>query len=109
MINAERTGAYIQTLRKEKGMTQTELGERLGLSCQAISKWERGEGLPDTSVLLDLAEILETTVDSLLRGGEVHIPFSGKLSVENILEGIHSFFTLIRLIGRDNTLYQGMI
>lgn len=109
MINAERTGAYIQTLRKEKGMTQTELGERLGLSCQAISKWERGEGLPDTSVLLDLAEILETTVDSLLRGGEVHIPFSGKLSVENILEGIHSFFTLLRLIGRDNTLYQGMI
>ena len=109
MINAERTGAYIQTLRKEKGMTQTELGERLRLSCQAISKWERGEGLPDTSVLLDLAEILETTVDSLLRGGEVHIPFSGKLSVENILEGIQSFFTLPRLIGRDNTLYQGMI
>lgn len=109
MINAEKTGAYIQTLRKEKGMTQTELGERLGLSCQAISKWERGEGLPDTSVLLDLAEILETTVDSLLRGGEVHIPFSGKLSVENILEGIQSFFTLPRLIGRDNTLYQGMI
>ena len=45
MINAERTGAYIQTLRKEKGMTQTELGERLGLSCQAISKWERGGSL----------------------------------------------------------------
>ncbi len=39
--------------------------------------------------MLDLAEILETTVDSLLRGGEVHIPFSGKLSVENILEGIN--------------------
>lgn len=81
----EKIGAYIATLRKAKQMTQADLGERCQVSCQAISKWERGECLPDTGILLMLAEILGTTVDSLLRGGEVTLLFSGKISAENIL------------------------
>lgn len=108
-IDIQKTGRYIASLRKEKSMTQAELAERLNISFQAVSKWERGECLPDSGILLELAEILGTTTDSLLRGGECLVNFTGKLSVEGIMQGIQSFFELPRLIGTNNTLYQGMI
>ena len=53
-----------------KKLTQSELGERLGVSFQAVSKWERGETLPDISILPALADILETSIDYILRCGE---------------------------------------
>lgn len=108
-IQPEKVGQYVAALRKEKEMTQNELGERLQVSSQAVSKWERGECLPDTGLLLELAEILGTTADSLLRGGEVTLAFSGEIRVADVLKGVASFFELPRLIGKDNTLYQGMI
>ena len=104
-----KVGAYIAGLRKAKGMTQNELGERLRLSGQAVSKWERGECLPDTGLLLDLAEVLETNADSLLRGGEPVLTFAGRSRVEDILQGMEGFFAFPRLVGKNNTLYQGMI
>lgn len=104
-----KVGAYIAGLRKAKGMTQNELGERLRLSGQAVSKWERGECLPDTGLLLDLAEVLETNADSLLRGGEPVLTFAGRIRVEDILQGMEGFFAFPRLVGKNNTLYQGMI
>lgn len=54
-------------LRQEAGMTQAELGEKLNYSDKTVSKWERGESIPDAFVLLHLAEIYGTTVDALLR------------------------------------------
>jgi len=56
----------IVLLRKEKGLTQAQLAERLNYSDKAVSKWERGESLPDVAVLKSLAEILGVTVDYLL-------------------------------------------
>ena len=55
MIDNEAVGRQIALLRTDKGLTQSELGERLGVSFQAVSKWERGETLPDTGLLPDLA------------------------------------------------------
>ncbi len=54
-------------LRQEAGMTQAELGEKLNYSDKTVSKWERGESIPDAFVLLRLADIYGTTVDALLR------------------------------------------
>ena len=51
-VSPEKVGAKISTLRKSKQLTQNELGERLNISFQAVSKWERGETLPDTSILV---------------------------------------------------------
>ena len=56
----------IVLLRKEKGLTQAQLAERLNYSDKAVSKWERGESLPDVAVLKCLSEILGVTVDYLL-------------------------------------------
>ena len=57
-------------LRQAAGMTQAELGERLNYSDKTVSKWERGESMPDAFVLTRLAEIYGTTVDALLREEE---------------------------------------
>ena len=61
-------GKKIRDLRKEKKLTQEELSEKLGVSAQAVSKWEKEISLPDISVLLPLCELLGVGVDSLLGG-----------------------------------------
>lgn len=48
-MNTLKVGSQIAMRRKEKGITQNELGDRIGVSFQAVSKWERGETLPDTA------------------------------------------------------------
>ena len=65
-INKKEFGAFICMLRKEKGLTQKELAEKLCLSDKAISKWETGASIPDTTMLIPLAEILGVTVTELL-------------------------------------------
>lgn len=59
---------FLYTLRKEKGMTQAELAAKLGVTNKAVSKWETGEAMPETSLLLPISEIFGVTVDELLNG-----------------------------------------
>ena len=65
-MNAETVGTLISKLRKEKGMTQQELADKLQITDKAVSKWERGLACPDISVLPQVAEILGVNVDDLL-------------------------------------------
>lgn len=88
MIDNKKVGATIVLLRNGKGMTQSELGEHIGVSFQAVSKWERGETLPDISLLPALADALETTIDYLLRSGESNFAFKGKILVSDMIEGL---------------------
>ena len=69
-LNAKLMGLFLQTERKKMGMTQSELSEKLSVSPQAVSNWERGEAVPDVSVLLDLAGVLHCSVDAILSGGK---------------------------------------
>ena len=63
-------GKRIALLRKEKGLTQEELANHMGVSPQAVSKWENDQTCPDISALPKLAELLGVTVDELLTGRE---------------------------------------
>lgn len=65
-MDQKKIGVFICTLRKEKGLTQAELSERLGISNRTVSKWENGDGLPDIAMLPTLAKELNITVDELL-------------------------------------------
>ena len=70
MFDNKKLGAYIQYLRKSKGLTQSRLAEILGLSPQAVSNWERGESMPDIALLTQIARALGTTVDRMLSAAE---------------------------------------
>ena len=61
-----RIGANIAYYRKQAGLTQAGLGEKLNYSDKAVSKWERGESIPDVLTLMQLASLFESTVDALL-------------------------------------------
>ena len=63
-------GKRIALLRKEKGLTQEELAQHMGVSGQAVSKWENDQTCPDISALPRLARLLGVTVDELLEGKE---------------------------------------
>lgn len=67
-MDAKITGCFIAQLRKELGLTQKELAEKLKVTDKAISRWETGKGLPDTSLLKPLAEIFGVSVGELLSG-----------------------------------------
>lgn len=65
-IDRERFGTFVAELRKEKGWTQQELADKLYVSNKAVSKWERGQSLPDVELLLPLSRVLGISVTELL-------------------------------------------
>ena len=67
-MEQKKIGKFIAECRKKQGLTQLQLGELLGISDRAVSKWETGRALPDASLMLPLCEILKITVNDLLSG-----------------------------------------
>lgn len=63
-----KTGKFILSLRQEKGLSQYQLAEMIPISRQAVSKWERGENIPDSYTLLKLSEMFNVTINELLLG-----------------------------------------
>lgn len=64
----EKVGKIIQALRQEKGLTQIQLADQLNVSNKTISKWERGLGLPDISIIPELSNLLGVDIYNLLTG-----------------------------------------
>lgn len=86
-------GEFLYELRKEKGITQTELANELGVTNKAVSKWETGESMPETSLLVPISQIFGVTVDELLNGkraenydgeGEKQAGYDGESGEETI-------------------------
>ena len=67
MMDPKKFGTFLQTRRRELGLTQSQLGETLGVTDKAISRWERGVGFPDISLLEPLAHALDLSVTELMR------------------------------------------
>lgn len=67
-MERETFGKRIANLRRENGMTQLELAEKMGVTDKAVSKWERNLSLPDAGSLPRLAEIFQVSVDELMQG-----------------------------------------
>lgn len=84
-MNQKDIGKFIAACRKEKNLTQVQLAEQLGITDRAVSKWETGNSMPDSSVMLDLCEILGITVNELLSGEAVHMENYEVKADENLL------------------------
>lgn len=67
-MNQSEIGALIRDLRAQKGLTQRHIAQQLGVTEQAVSRWERGIGLPDPALIRDLAQALGVNADTLLSG-----------------------------------------
>ncbi len=79
-MDSIKVGSLLLRLRKEKGMTQKQVGDFINVSDKTISKWERGLGCPDISLLRNLSDLYEVDIDKLLQGElEPNLRDSGNL------------------------------
>lgn len=85
-MNQEKIGNFIAEKRKEHNLTQKQLAEKLMISDKAVSKWENGRCLPDVSVMLDLCQVLNITVNDLLNGEVIVMEKYKEKSEEMLLE-----------------------
>jgi len=85
-MDQTKIGKFIADRRKEQGLTQAQLAERLGITDRAVSKWETGRSLPDSSLMLALCEILKITVNDLLSGEVVTMNDYNEKLENNLLE-----------------------
>ena len=67
-MDQAKIGAYLKELRKEKGITQEELAEKLGVSGRTISRWETGFNMPDISLLVEIAEFFDVSIPEIIKG-----------------------------------------
>ena len=85
-MNQQKVGGFIAERRKLKGLTQAQLAEKLGITDRAVSKWETGRSLPDSSIMLEVCELLEISVNELLSGEVIEMTNYSEKAEENLLE-----------------------
>lgn len=87
-MNTQDFGKFISELRKEKGMTQLQLAEKLNVTDKAVSRWETGKNFPDIEIFEDLSKILEVSVSELLEGKRIEKEELIIVSEENVVKQI---------------------
>ena len=85
-MDQEKIGKFIASCRKEAGMTQAALAEKLNITDRAVSKWETGKSLPDASLMLDLCNFLKINVNELLSGERLDMENYKEMAEENLLQ-----------------------
>ncbi len=109
-MDNKKIGRFIAKLRKNKELTQSELADKLNISNKTVSKWETGEGMPDVSVLCDLADILGVTVDEILNAElkeETRIKVEEVANEKNLLNIYHICFLISCFICSFGALLGG--
>ncbi len=85
-MDLEKIGRFIADCRKKKNLTQMQLAEKLNITDRAISKWECGKSLPDSSIMLELCDVLGISVNELLTGEELDMKDYNKQIELNLVE-----------------------
>ena len=99
-MNENKTGAFISALRKEKEMTQAQLAEKLNVTDKAVSRWETGKGMPDSSLLIPLADALGVTVNELLTGERIPQEAFTQKTDDNLVDAVQK---------TENAVKQGKV
>ena len=81
-----KIGKFIAKCRKKNNLTQMQLAEKLNITDRAISKWENGKGMPDSSIMIDLCNELKISVNELLSGEKIEMKEYNKKAEENLFE-----------------------
>ena len=100
-MNQIKIGRFIAERRKKANLTQVQLAEKLGITDKAVSKWERGIAMPDTSIMLELCGILDISVNELLSGE--------KISMENNPKNEQLMLEIAKeLENKNKTIWKSM-
>lgn len=81
-----KIGKFIAECRKNKNLTQAQLAEKLNITDRAISKWETGKGMPDTSIMLELCNELDISVNELLSGEMIEMKDYQSIAETNLID-----------------------
>lgn len=81
-----KIGKFIAECRKKQDLTQMELAEKLNITDRAISKWETGKAMPDSSIMLELCDILKISVNELLCGERLNMENNDKKNEQILLD-----------------------
>ena len=85
-VDQIKIGKFIAECRKKNNLTQMQLAEKLNITDRAISKWENGKAMPDSSIMLDLCNELKISVNELLSGEVIKMDDYKKLAEDNLLK-----------------------
>ena len=85
-MNQLKIGKFIAECRKQKNLTQVQLSEKLGITDKAVSKWERGIAMPDSSIMLELCDILGISVNELLSGERINMENNNQQNEQLLLD-----------------------
>ena len=85
-MNQIKIGKFIAECRKRQGLTQIQLAEKLNITDKAVSKWERGMAMPDSSIMLELCDILDITVNELLSGEKISMENNNQKNEQLLLD-----------------------
>ena len=85
-MNQIKIGKFIAECRRSVGLTQAQLAEALGITDRAVSKWETGRAMPDSSLMLDLCLVLKISVNELLCGEKIIMENNNQKNEELLLE-----------------------
>lgn len=96
----------IQNLRKTRGLSQEELAEALGVSRQAVSKWESGQSSPDLDKIVQLSEYFGVSTDHLLKGTELSDANGEALNTAFIINAVATAFDLLSIVLSAFTWYE---
>ena len=91
-MNQEKIGKFIAEKRKEEKLTQEQLAEKLNISKNAVSKWERGLNLPDVSIMQELCKILKITLNELFIGEKILDEQYKEVADNNLLDALENIF-----------------
>ncbi len=92
-MNQEKIGKFIANLRKQKNMTQEQLAERLNVSSKSVSRWECGKCFPDVSLLPELCDLLNISLNELLSGKKIETENYREKAEENIIKILENIRT----------------
>ena len=99
-MDQEKIGKFISSCRKEAGLTQAALADKLGITDRAVSKWETGKSLPDASIMIELCNLLGITVNELLTGEHITMEDYKNKAEANLLE------MRVKVEQRDKTMLR---
>lgn len=95
-MDMKRIGAFLAELRKEKNLTQDELGEQIGVTNKTISRWENGNYLPPVEMLQILSKFYNVSINEILNGERINDCNYKNISEENVKSALNRSNTIIR-------------